>query len=242
MIGDNPAARLLSILEEGKSYKAHESCRSVWQKIFKITDNNDSILMSRLGKSMELPNDIITILNRDFPNQKGTYIHWSNQVNTAFFRQNLNDVWNSFNSHIDDHTLTYLRLNADLIQTKTPTSLIEPIKLKETRDKVSQLLNELIENNLPLDVKDYLARSLHKIIQAIDEYRISGATPVMDAIDGTFGHAFFNEEYKNTLSNSEFGQKIVSVLSIVADTMSIVLGIPQLPQAVSAYLEFLKNT
>ncbi len=242
MIGDNPAARLLAILEAGKEYQNHENCRSVWKRILDIESHPDSLLMSRLGKVMELPEQIITVLKQDFPNQVNTYTHWSKQTNRAFSQQNLNGQWKEFYSHIDTHTLNYLRLNADLIQTKSPTHLIELERLNELREKISELLTELIDSDFEAEFKEFMSRSLQRMVFAIDEYRISGALPVMDAIEGAFGHAFFDEKYKNVLSNTGLGSKIISTLSTVADAMSIALGVPQLPQTISMYLEVLKNT
>ncbi|EGQ9235346.1 hypothetical protein F8Y91_22970 [Vibrio alginolyticus] len=242
MIGDNPAARLLHILEEGKQYTTNDNCRSVWKAIFELEDEPDHVLMTRIAKAMELPGQIITILNKDFPNQRETYNYWSERVNNAFFQQNLNSSWHSFISHVDSHTLLYLRLNADLIQTKTPTSLLSVQDLTDVRERVSELLTELLELDLEPEVKEFLARNLQAMLHAIDEYRISGAVPVMDIIERTFGHAFFDDKFKATLSESDFGKKVVETLSIVADTMTIALGVPQLPQAFSFYLEALKNT
>ncbi|WP_155683842.1 hypothetical protein [Dickeya poaceiphila] len=33
---DNPAQRLLDILEEGNQYKTNENCRTVWKKMLHI--------------------------------------------------------------------------------------------------------------------------------------------------------------------------------------------------------------
>ncbi len=113
MIGDNPAARLLVILESGKEHSAQTNCRNTWKNILGLEAEHDSVLMSRLGKVMELPDQIISTLKKDFPNQLSTYSHWSGQVNKAFFQQNLNGSWQEFIKHIDDHTLMYLRLNSN---------------------------------------------------------------------------------------------------------------------------------
>lgn len=242
MIGDNPAARLLAILEKGKEFKREDPCRSTWKKILGIEDQSDSLLMSRLGKVMELPEQIISIINKDFPNQKNTYSHWSAQVHAAFSQQNLNETWRTFFQNIDSHTFNYLTLNADLIQTKSPTSLISKEKLESLRENISELLTELIDSDLPLDFKKFFSRSLQKMICAIDEYRISGAIPVMDAVDGIFGHACIDMEYRKTLSESDFGKKAFTVLSVVADTISIAIGAPQLPSSIKASLEILKNS
>jgi len=51
---DNPAERLLSLLERGKAKAPATNCRTVWEELLEV--NGDSpLLMARLGKVMELP-------------------------------------------------------------------------------------------------------------------------------------------------------------------------------------------
>lgn len=242
MIGDNPAARLLNILERGKQYNVNENCREVWMEIFDIDDGSESVLSSRLGKTMALPDQIISIIKKDFPNQINTYTHWSNKVSAGFYQQNLNSHWGSFINNIDSHTITYLSLNADLIQTKLPTKLLEKDQLESLRQKISELLSELLKSDLEDSFKTFLAKAFQKMVLAIDEYRINGAEPIMDNIEGIFGHAFFDNKYKEALSETEFGGKVVETLTNIASTMTIVLGLPALPATFSTYLEMFTNS
>ena len=92
---DNPAGRLLNILEKAEKIKSHVVSRTAWAEIFEI-ENDDALLVSRLGKVMALPHEIITDINLHFPEQRGSYTHWSKQVNLAFTHHNLNTEWSKF--------------------------------------------------------------------------------------------------------------------------------------------------
>lgn len=240
MIGDNPAARLLAVLEAGQQKNQSMICREAWQQILGVEKGKDALLMSRIGKIMELPEQAIQILTRDFPNQANTFHHWNGKVNHAFSQQNLNAEWKSFQGYIDTHTLTYLRLTADLIQTKMPTKLLARETTDELRSQVDRLLSEVIEGDFAINVKEYVARYLRRLIIALDEYRISGALPVIEAVEGAFGHAFFDDEYRKSISGTPLGQEVVNVLSAVASAVTIALGAPQLPQAIQLMLEKFK--
>lgn len=50
---DNPAARLLSILERGKTKTPATNCRAVWEDLLEAKGDLP-LLMARLGKVMEL--------------------------------------------------------------------------------------------------------------------------------------------------------------------------------------------
>lgn len=229
MHSDNPAARLLKILEEGKNIPSATNCRSSWQNILNVSQEEPALLMSRLGKVMKLPDLIIREIKDNYPNQANSHSHWSAKVNTAFMQQNLNGTWKEFIAHIDAHTISYLSMSADLLDMKASTQLMNDEEIKNIRVKIDELLNEAIDLTLDPDFKLYIVRYLNKIITAIDEYQISGAIPISEAIEGAFGHAFVDENYRSNMSETEFGSKVVSVLGAVAAVVTIAVGLPQLP-------------
>lgn len=229
MNSDNPAGRLLRILQDGKKIQVGIKCREAWHKLLDVEQSNPALLMSRLGKVMELPESIISDIRENYPNQGNSHEHWSSKVNTAFMQQNLNGIWNEFISHIDSHTISYLSMSADLLDMKASTQLMNDSQVSDIREKVDELLNEAIDLDLEDDFKFYIIRYLRKIITAIDEYRISGAIPISESIECTFGHAFLDESYRENMSGTEFGAKVVSVLGAVASVVTIAVGLPQLP-------------
>ncbi|MBF0676017.1 hypothetical protein [Pseudomonas sp.] len=240
MIGDNPAARLLAILELGIQQDQNIKCRDVWRKLLNVGQGEDALLISRLGKIMELPEQTIQIIRKDLPNQGNTYKHWSAQIHKAFSEQNLNSAWQTFRHHIDTHTITYLRLTADLIQMKSSTSILAIESIQELKSKIDQLLSDVLSSELDPEVKQHIARYLQKILISIDEYRISGALPIIESVEGAFGHAFFDENYRQAMATTEIGAKIVSVLSALASAVTVALGAPQIPQAFQLLIERLK--
>lgn len=228
---DNPAARLLKILKEGRPINSNQSCRDVWHGLLQVNKSDSALLMSRLGKLMELPQIIIREIQDNYPNQVSTHEHWSQKVNTAFMQQNLNGKWSEFMQHIDSHTLNYLSMSADLLDMKAETQVIPEDKLSEIKSKVNELLAEALESEIDPDFKRYIVRYLYKITVAIDEYHISGVQPISESIESAFGHAVLDESYKENLSNTEFGSKVVTVLGFLASAVTVAVGLPQLPES-----------
>ncbi|MCM2317904.1 MAG: hypothetical protein NDI93_01075 [Pseudomonas sp.] len=240
MIGDNPAARLLAVLEEGIKVEQTIKCRDVWHTILKTEKSEEALLFSRIGKVMTLPDQTLQIVKANFPNQARTCTHWITAVGRAFSEQNLNGQWQTFRQHIDRHTIDYLGLTADLIQTKNPTELLTNETIVEFNEKIQALLDEVLESDLTDEIKFQVSKYLSRIITSINEYRITGASPILDSIEGAFGHAFFDKEYHEAVAKTEIGSKIVSVLAALANTVTVAIGMPQLPQAVEFLIEKLK--
>lgn len=229
MNNDNPAARLLSILEKGKQLPSNMNCRDAWQQLLMVESDN-ALLMSRLGKIMEFPEQIILALREGFPNQKNTWSHWSQKVNSGFIHQHLNSNWDTFINHIDDHSITYLALAADLLQSKSNTKNISDDEIKSVREKLSQIYDEILSADLPDEVKKYLIRYIRKILNGIDEYYLTGALPLLDAVDTMVGHAAIDANYRDFLRDTQLGSKILEALGAMANVVTVAVGIPQLTQ------------
>jgi len=228
---DNPAARLLKILEDGKKISPNANCKNTWHDLLNVDQNEPALLMYRLGKVMELTDLIIREIKDNYPNQSNSHKYWSTKVNTAFMQQNLNGEWKAFIAHIDEHTISFLNMSTDLLDNKSTTQLMNEDDIKDIRIKIDELLREVIDMNLNAEFKIYIVRYLNKIITAIDEYHISGVVPISEAIEVTLGHAFVDESYRNQMFETSFGSKIVTTLGAVAAVVTIAVGLPQLPDA-----------
>lgn len=123
---------------------------------------------------------------------------------------------------------------------KSSTSILTSENIQELKLKIDQLLSEVLSSELDFEIKQHIARYLQKILVSIDEYRISGALPIIESVEGAFGHAFFDENYRQAMATTEVGANIVSVLSALASAVTVALGAPQLPQAFQFLIERLK--
>jgi len=228
---DNPAARLLSLLEKCKQKPGHMACKQAWREILD-TGKDAALLMSRLGKVMELSQVTIEALRESFPNRETTWSHWNSQVNSAFMNQNLSATWDTFINHIDHHTIVYLQLSSDLLQGKSTTKLLENEKLNELRDELTELCDSVINSSLSSEIKKYITRALRKLVTNIDEYRLTGALPLLEAVEGMVGHACVDVEYKEFMQTNELGRKLLVTLGAIADAVTVAIGIPQLSHSI----------
>lgn len=229
---DNPAARLLALLEKGRTMDPNENCRVVWQRLLEVKNNN-SLLMSRLGKVMELPELSVNAIKELFPNQRDTWSHWVSQVNKGFMTQNLNDRWLTFFQHIDEHSITYLHLASELLQAKSNTNLMPSDELLALRNSLQAIYDEVMESETGDEIKKYLARNLRKLINGIDEYKLTGAIPLLDSIETTIGHVHIDAKYKSFITDTVLGQKLLDTLGAMANVVTVAVGIPQLSQAIA---------
>lgn len=225
---DNPAARLLAILSEGKKIPIGDPCRTSWARLLETRESDAALLVSRIGKLMGLPQDIIDQTKELYPNQQPTWQHWLSKVNTAFSTQNLTGQWQTFIQHIDDHTITYLTMSASLLESRSSIKKLDISKIVELRETVDRLISSVIESDTEISLKKYVIHHLRQILNAIDEYKITGALPILDAVESTIGHAYLEKGYHSYLTSTEIGRQILDTLGAVANLVTIAVGIPVL--------------
>jgi hypothetical protein len=182
---------------------------------------------------MGLSQQAVNGLEELFPDHKSTWAHWESTVNAAFMVQNMHGHWETFNKNIDDHTINYLRLSSELLQARTNTKRVVDDELKEVRSRLDAVLQEVLASEQPDEVKAYLVRNLRKIITALDEYKLTGALAVLDAVEIATGHAALDTRYKNFLFDTELGKRMLDTLSATANVVAVGVGLPQLQQTIA---------
>ena len=98
---------------------------------------------------------------------------------------------------------------------------IEEEKLIEIRVIVDNLIKEVINLKLDENFKKYLITYLKKIIDSIDEYKITGITPIIESFESTLGHALVNKEFGENIKKSNLSDKFINILeklNILIDT------------------------
>ena len=224
MTNDNPAARLLNILEEGKKIDIGAGTKGAWMKVLAVKSTgfeSESLLMAKLGQFMLLPHETQALMSQHFPTQSKDMSHCISCIQTGISKQNLSGNWASFISHIDAHTISTLSMSSALLDMKLETKLITTEELDSLKQKVSAILDELIKTDLPSEFKKFMTHYLNKILSSINDYFISGALPILTSLEATLGHAVIDPEFRKTLKDSPIGEKIRGTLGDIANVVTI---------------------
>lgn len=228
---DNPAGRLLLILKQGKNIPAHRNCIEVWFEILKTDNHTD--MFCRLGILMQLIKETASIVLEEFPDEGEAVGHWSGQLKSAFINCTLQGQWASFIQHIDTHSLNYLASESKLLNLKSNTKSVIDTDIQIIRDDLSNIYDDVLSSDIDIEVKKYLIRYLRKILTGIDDYFLTGALPILEAVETAVGHANIDKKYKTFLTDTEFGKKILDTLAATANVVTVAVGLPQLTTAIA---------
>ncbi|MDN8011618.1 hypothetical protein QZN06_23845 [Burkholderia multivorans] len=235
---DNAAARLFDLLAEGKRIPATTVCRQAWHNILR-TGEDEALLMTRLGQVMSLAPAAREAMLRHYPNQPTMWNHWFAQVTSAFVQQQLAGQWASFIHVIDHHSMTYLEMNADMLGTREPIRQIEQATTSDLQEKLATLKSDLLASDLQESAKIAVLRHVERLIRALDEYAITGAVPILDAVDSAVGHVMRDSQYRSALQSTSVGEQFINILSVVANVVTVAQGLPQLGDAVATAKHYL---
>lgn len=241
---DNPAKRLLDILKTGKKISSMTTGRSAWLEILEASDISESLLNTRIGKIMGLPECIVQTLQDHFPEYNSQSMHWRDKTEHAFYSQSLGGAWSNFISHIDNQTISELTLLSLVFETRGSHSVIDANEVERLITKVNDLRNDIRNSDLSANLKNMLLKQLAQLYEALETYSVLGIEPLMDAIQSTVGLAVINEEYRNEISpeaTNEFGKRISSVLGEIANVITVVGALPALPVVIQSALNFLSK-
>lgn len=220
MENGNPAARLLDILIEAQGISRTAITRKAWAQILHAGDSA-ALTLERLSKVMNLSEETFLLVNELFPRQARGSLTWKNSLDTGFLNQEMNGPFESFLAHISPTAIDHLTSAADLLDFKTPNKLTDT-QIQDFIKALNELIEEVLSGDLEIKVREYLARSLRKIVVALEEYRLGGEITVTSSIDALIGHSAFDSEYRSAISETTIGSKILNTLGGIADAVTIV--------------------
>lgn len=220
MKNGNPAVRLLDVLIQAKEIDRNTATRHAWDQILN-TGGSLSLLHERLSKVMNLSEETFALVNELFPRQLRATSTWKIAVDSAFSSQNINGVFESFLQKITETAIDHLTSAADLLELKIPSRLTKS-QISDFISSLNELIEEVLSGDLEDKVKEYLARSLRKIVIALEEYRIGGEIPVTTSIESLLGHSAFDGAYRNALNETDIGARILNLLGGLADAVTVV--------------------
>jgi hypothetical protein len=236
MLHDNPAERLRVILERGRAISGDQPCRSVWEQLLSVKPGESDELYAKLGKVMALPRETMVLLKTNFPRQVAGAEFWRAQVDAGFTNQNLAGQWATFIGQINAYSITQLGLTADLIQQRVATALVPDQDLERVLKEIHELIAAVDQSDLGTSLKNYLARELAELQQALRDYMVSGAVPILKQAESMVGHVLVDPEYKSFLTNHDLGKRLLDNLNAAAAVLTVALQLPQIGPAFTQLL------
>ncbi|EHK9118996.1 hypothetical protein AB9W56_004118 [Vibrio vulnificus] len=221
---NNPAGRLLTILEKCRSVPKNEKTRDAWAKVLDIKSDERILLIGRVGKVFALVDEIAIELKKIDGVDISRYMSWTKYLEGALGGCNFDVAWNDFVSRINEQTFDYLHMASGMLATNRPQPVLAYDELENIYTGAKELITEIIASELPPRMKQYFLEQLRKICTAIEEYQITGSPEVVDIVEATFGKAVLCKEYLEARETHESVSKFWKFMANTALVVSTVAG------------------
>ncbi len=233
---DNPAARLHRILVEGKKRNDNANCRDVWADILEISPITEINIMRGIANTAELADKIIFTRDELLKAKRAKSGYWYKRVNAAFRDQNLNSSWVTFNNKIDELTISELDMLAMIFDTSGSETPLDDEKLAEFKTQIIDLREDIINSNLDKGVQIALLALLKKALEAIELYQITGAGPIMEAVEASVGRIMFDHNLQEEVKTGVIGKQFGALLGGLANFITVAQGVKELAGPIATLL------
>lgn len=229
---DNPAQRLLSIVNTMQTIPKQEPCRKAWHIILNDDSLTDFEIVLSISKIIELINQITDYFKAHDPEYLQNCDYWINQITPALgLSMRLYNSWGDVKDCIDDHTIRYLHSAVIIINSNIDKRQINHLQkinydeLSKISIQVKELHSEIFQAEIDEKIKLSILKYLSRLIEAIDNYAITGSEAILDAIEAALGHMLLNPDYRQFMTEDELGKKVMSNMGNIANFITVVTGI-----------------
>jgi len=211
----NPAHRLHNILTRSREADLRsKNMVEGWRSVLSVTENiDDLIVMSKIGKIFSLPAVITTYIERfpDLPDD--LYLGWRNDLSAAFRAIHFNASFGEFSKRLSDSLLINIRFCAHELDRRMPEKDIASQELNELRDSAWSLYQDVLKSDLPPHLSRYLLDHLYLIIEAIDDFEITGAAGLEQSLNAVIGAVATDTATAKQANASPFGKRFWGVMT-----------------------------
>lgn len=223
--GESAAARLHDIAAFARDRGGNRPIREVWAETFRIPTTDIGALLTAVAALIELTAKAKNEIQDLDGVNTSLMLEPIARVEAALSRTNLEAGWESFRGFLDDKTMYGLQLCADMTARRTVVRPIDHKEIEALLEVVETLQGELLEAQLPADLKEYLSAELAKIREALILYRIRGTEGLEEILKRIAGGLLFESSRFEQAASDTLAQKYLRRFSGVVISLEKMVSI-----------------
>ena len=234
----NPAERLHAILTKSKQKELQgKNMMQGWREVLQLsTDIDDLMVMNKVGKIFTLPSIIATHIQRFSDLDADLFLGWRNDLTAAFRYIYFQHNFQEFGNRLSDSLLINIRFCAHELEKRMPDKNVSHEDLASIRELAWALYQEVLASEMPAHLFRYLLDYLYLIIEAIDDYEITGAAAAERAFNAVIGTIATDSVNAKEANDSKFGKPFWNVIGKVGVALKIAKTAVELAEGVQKLL------
>ncbi|MDY7116042.1 hypothetical protein RAN53_06745 [Halomonas sp. SSL-5] len=224
MSANNPASRLLKLIQDGQKQKKDQQAFDAWAAILDVPKDDKSLLLSRVGHVMALPGAIKAEIEQVDNINHQLHLKWLPSVETSFGILNLQVQWKQFIERFNAETIFGLEVCGDVLGRNRPERVVDPASLKNMLNDINDLIGDLKEDELPPDLRDFIFEHLVLVKNAVEEYKIRGGRPLEAEVERLTGAVARNPQVWIRTRETDLGKRFWQVMGNLAIVTTVFVG------------------
>jgi hypothetical protein len=119
-------------------------------------------------------------------------------------------------------------MTTDMLNLQKPEPTLKNDQLTSLKTKFIDIEKEINESDLDIDLKKFMLKRIKNILNALDEYKISGIEPISDAINITIGQIVINNDIASKSKESSIAKKFWELIVDASVIVTLATGVPQI--------------
>jgi hypothetical protein len=232
---NNPAARLLNLIERLRAKPNDQPAFHAWGNILIVQPEHTFELLERVGRVMRLPKITHDALSA-IPGTSPLYFQWVPSLEEAFKAHRLVAALREFLAPISDHAVNTLQFCADRLDNHAREAILKNDDLTKLRREAVELRIELENAEIDPALKKFAWDRLKPIIAALDDYEFFGVEAIRRATQEALGAVALNQEASLKLNETSIGKKLFVFGLGILNLLAALDGTLQLPGDVRQFL------
>ena len=218
---NNPAGRLLNIIQTGRRQPGEKQAAEVWANILRVPVDSKSELLRRIGLVLSLPSEISEKISNIEEIDSPVYLKWVPKVEQAFSILNFQIQWKQFIAHFDPSVEYGLEICSEVLSRSLPEKTADEEKIEQIISQIEGLITFIEGDNIDLITKKFILNSLQSILKSLHEINIAGLHQVEKEFNSIIGAIVINNNYNLDSGKSESVSKFWKIITGISLILSI---------------------
>lgn len=247
MISDNPASRLCSILEYLQSIvrelDKNDDMDEAWRMSLPIIGNESREgLHSQYAKVLSLVGQVTERVINENPSLENVARQWEEGIYQVLLRYRIGgEKARYFVGAISGH-MPFLAVAATLLEKGVTPKKVELSDIEELIGSFnSMLINIGASDEISPEVKAYLNLAIRRVIKTLKDYRVTGGTVVLDALQQLAGGIVLDRNVHTEVQSSSFSDPLTKIITHAAAIVGVTSVAQQILINGPATVEAVKN-
>lgn len=211
MTVNNPAGRLLAVMERAGSVSLKNSGANAWQQVLRDDDEEPlelHSLLERLARVVVLPAGIRHEVGSIDNVKHDLYLRHVGVWEQAFSSRIRFDAQLSHFMELFKPEHVYCLETCDeLLSRERPEPVLSSDFVGQVVQDLDELRGRVVQSDLDHDVRKFLLTGLDRMREALRHYRFSGVPPVIDALEASLGAAHLQPDVLKRSKETDLGNE-----------------------------------